>query len=154
MSQGEHRMRDEELRVLREAVGSTVDQLDRDIRQTAVELDRANTEERHAQQAEIEASTAAGRAEERIRSANTAVLSAVREAQRDARRLAPYAGADVRGALRLPAETPRWPGSAEQWSDPEDLTTALAEQLSKDPDAGVHPLPHEAEQLLGRHRRR
>jgi len=148
LSQGEHRTREEELRVLREAVGSTVDQLDRDIRQTAVELDRANAEERHAQQAEIEASTAAGRAEERIRSANSAVLSAVREAQRDARRLAPYAGSDVRGALRLPAETPRWPGSVEQWTDPEDLTTALAEQLSKDTDASVHPLPHEAEQLL------
>ena len=148
MSQSEHRTREEELRVLRAAVGSTVDQLDRDIRQTAEELDRANVDERHALQAEIEASTAAGRAEERIRSANSAVLSAVREAQRDARRLAPYAGSDVRGALRLPAETPRWPGSAEQWSNPDDLTTALGEQLSKNPDASVHPLPHEAERLL------
>jgi len=148
LSQAEHRTREEELRTLREAVGSTVDDLDRDIRQTADALDRANTDERHAQRAEIEASTAAGRAEERILSANRAVLSAVQEAQRDARRLAPYAGSDVRGALRLPAGTPRWPGSAEQWRDPEQLTTALGEHLSTDPHADLHPLPHEAEELL------
>ena len=148
LSQGEHRMRDEELRTLREAVGSTVDQLDRDIRQTADDLDRANADERHAQQAEIEASTTAGRDEERIDGASRAVLSAVREAQRDARRLAPYAGSDVRGALRLPAGTPRWPGSAEQWTDPENLTSALEEQLWRDAPVDLRPLPHEAAELL------
>ena len=77
----------------------------------------------------------------RIRGATETVLSSVREAQRDAGRLAPYAGPDVRGALRLPAGTPRWPGSGDQWAAPEQLTTVLGEQLSLDADSSLEPVP-------------
>jgi uncharacterized protein (TIGR02680 family) len=147
-SQSEHRTREEELRTLRAAVGSTVDQLDRDIRQTTDDLDRANVAERQALQAEISASTAAGRAAERIHGATGTVLATIREAQRDARRLAPYAGPDVRGALKLPPGTPRWPGSSDQWATPEDLTTRLGEEISQNAAAVVAPLPREVEALL------
>ena len=148
VSLGEHRTREEELRTLREAVGTTVDQLDRDIRGTTDDLELANAEERRALQTEIDASTAAGRDAERIRGATETVLSSVREAQRDAYRLAPYAGPDVRGALRLPAGTPRWPGSTDQWAAPEQLTTVLGEQLSRGADGPLEPVPPEVTELL------
>ena len=148
LSHTEHRTREEELRTLRAAVGSSVDQLEHDIRQTTEHLDLAGVQERRALQSELDASAAAGRDSERINGATGTVLSAIREAQRDARRLAPYAGPDVRGALRLPAGTPRWPGSSDQWTSPEQLTATLGDQLTRDADISLDPVPREVEQLL------
>ncbi len=147
LSLAEHRTRQEELDTLRAAVGTTVDQLDRDIADCTTALVRAAARERTAQDAVVHASAAAGRDEQRIQGTTQALHGAITEAQRDAGRLAPYAGPEVRGALRLPTGTPRWPAE-EQWESPAGLTASLVQRMSGDANTVVRPLPAEAESVL------
>ena len=135
LSGDEHRSRVEELDTLREAVGVGVDQLERDVSATGIELQDADRAERLAQQAVNAAIEEAGERKGLAEGAATGLVSAVTEAQRDSHRLAPYARPDIRDTLKITATISEWPTATEQWSEPVDLVADAADLLLQDPDA-------------------
>ena len=137
----EHLARVEELSTLRAAVGVQVDELERDVQQTAERLRHAEKAEQAAQHAVEAAIDEAGKREGLAEGATAALISAVTEAHHDSRRLAPYARPDIRDVLRLPATIPAWPTATEQWPDPVAMTADRSATLLDDPDVPIHPLP-------------
>ena len=142
-----HRARVEELTTLRAAVGAGVDQLERDVTRTTHELRVAGSQE-HQYRADVErAIELSAEHKTRVDAVGAALTTAAAEAQRDSRRLAPYARADIRDVLRLPEAVPGWPTADEQWAEPGPVTAAVAEMLPDDPDAAFAALPAAVEQL-------
>ncbi len=101
----------------------------------------ADDRERQTQRFVEDAIELAGHQEALVDGVITALTSAAVEAQRDSRRLAPYARADIRDVLELPDAIPGWPTADEQWSEPGPLVAAAAEVLEHNPDAGLDTLP-------------
>ena len=136
-----HLARAEELATLRTAVGAEVGQVEREVAETIRELAGAEKAVRAAQLRLEETIAEAGQAQGRAEGANVALISAITEAQRDSRRLAPYARPDIRNVLKPAGTLAAWPTAAEQWPDPVELVRAAASRLAEDPDAPVVCIP-------------
>ena len=141
ISGDDHRSRVEELNTLRDAVGAGVDELERDVAATGVQLQDADRTERLAQQALNTAIAEAGERKGLAEGAASALASAVTEAQHDSHRLAPYARPDIRDTLKITTASYEWPTATEQWPEPNSLVADAVDRLLEDPDATIEPLP-------------
>ncbi|MFF2391895.1 SbcC/MukB-like Walker B domain-containing protein [Nocardia sp. NPDC058114] len=108
------------LETLREALGASAADIDRDLDLARGAIEAAKAEQRAARKAANAAIEAVGDAEAASRTANEALATALTEVLAEVRSLAPYARPDLLSLLGASVEH-RWPSSDAAWSTPEQL---------------------------------
>lgn len=115
----------ERLDVLHRTVGAEAEEVLAQVAASETAIDTAEEHRAEAAAAKERAAEAAARADAEVDAAVAALRTAVAEEQSQARRLAPFADADVLTLLRCPPDL-RWPARHDDWPDPDATCTALA----------------------------
>ncbi|RMI32284.1 TIGR02680 family protein [Nocardia stercoris] len=108
------------LETLREALGATAADIDRQLEQARERIDAARAEQKSARKAAADAIEAAGTAEGAYRAAHTTLGTALTELLTDVRQLAPYAHPDLLSLLGAAGES-RWPATEAAFSTTDQL---------------------------------
>ncbi|MDO3648480.1 SbcC/MukB-like Walker B domain-containing protein [Nocardia mangyaensis] len=132
------------LETLREALGASAADIDRELDQARAAIEAAKAEQRAARKAANSAIEAVGDAEAAYRTANEALATALTEVMAEVRSLAPYARPDLLSLLGAPVEH-RWPSSDAAWSTPEQLQYRI---LTAGPETDPVVLPDEVAALF------
>ncbi|WP_410872487.1 TIGR02680 family protein [Nocardia sp. A7] len=132
------------LETLREALGASAADIDRDLDLARGAIEAAKAEQRAARKAANAAIEAVGDAEAAYRTANEALATALSEVLAEVRSLAPYARPDLLSLLGASVEH-RWPSSDAAWSTPEQLQYRI---VATGPEADPVVLPDEVAALF------
>ncbi|MFD8101618.1 SbcC/MukB-like Walker B domain-containing protein [Nocardia fluminea] len=132
------------LETLREALGASAADIDRDLDLARGAIEAAKAEQRAARKAANAAIEAVGDAEAAYRTANEALATALTEVLAEVRSLAPYARADLLSLLGASVEH-RWPSSEAAWSTPEQLQYRI---VAAGPETDPVVLPDEVAALF------
>ncbi|MFF0488241.1 SbcC/MukB-like Walker B domain-containing protein [Nocardia sp. NPDC004068] len=132
------------LETLREALGASAADIDRELEQARERIDAARAEQKSARKAAADAIEGVGTAEGSYRAAHDALGTALTELLADVRGLAPYARPDLLGLLGAPAHC-RWPSSEAAWSTPEQLLYRIE---TGGPEGDSRVLPDEVHELF------
>lgn len=131
------------LETLREALGASAADIDRDLDLARGAIEAAKAEQRAARKAANAAIEAVGDAEAAYRTANEALATALTEVLAEVRSLAPYARPDLLSLLGASVEH-RWPSSDAAWSTPEQLQYRI---VAAGPETDPVVLPDEVAAL-------
>ncbi|HVH23504.1 MAG TPA: TIGR02680 family protein [Pseudonocardia sp.] len=118
----------ERLDVLQRTAGAAAAEVLALVARTEAGIGSADQARSEAAEAREQAAEAAARADAQVDAAATALRTARAEEQAEARRLAPFAEADVLRLLRCPPQL-RWPARHEDWPDPEPAAAGTADSL-------------------------
>ncbi|WP_194824787.1 TIGR02680 family protein [Nocardia sp. XZ_19_231] len=132
------------LETLREALGASAADIDRDLDLARGAIEAAKAEQRAARKAANAAIEAVGDAEAAYRTANEALATALTEVLGEVRSLAPYARPDLLSLLGASVEH-RWPSSDAAWSTPEQLQYRI---VAAGPETDPVVLPDEVAALF------
>ncbi|MBC7302277.1 MAG: TIGR02680 family protein [Nocardia sp.] len=132
------------LETLREALGASAADIDRDLDLARGAIEAAKAEQRAARKAANAAIEAVGDAEAAYRTANEALVTAFIEVLAEVRSLAPYARPDLLSLLGASVEH-RWPSSDAAWSTPEQLHYRI---VAAGPETDPVVLPDEVAALF------
>ncbi|MFE1592528.1 SbcC/MukB-like Walker B domain-containing protein [Nocardia sp. NPDC058705] len=132
------------LETLREALGASAADIDRDLDLARGAIEAAKAEQRAARKAANAAIEAVGDAEAAYRTANEALATALTEVLAEVRSLAPYARPDLLSLLGASTEH-RWPSSDAAWSTPEQLQYRI---VAAGPETDPEVLPAEVAALF------
>ncbi|MFC9872279.1 TIGR02680 family protein [Nocardia salmonicida] len=132
------------LETLREALGASAADIDRDLELARGAIEAAKAEQRAARKAANAAIEAVGDAEAAYRTANEALATALTEVLGEVRSLAPYARPDLLSLLGASVEH-RWPSSDAAWSTPEQLQYRI---VAAGPETDPVVLPDEVAALF------
>ncbi|WP_280467906.1 SbcC/MukB-like Walker B domain-containing protein [Nocardia cyriacigeorgica] len=132
------------LETLRESLGASAADIDRDLEQARERIDAARAEQKAARKAANTAIEAVGDAEAAYRTAHESLGTALTEVLADVRALAPYAQPDLLALLGANTEC-RWPSSDAAWSTPDQLLYRIA---SAGPESEPRVLPDEVAELF------
>ncbi len=132
------------LETLREALGASAADIDRDLDLARGAIEAAKAEQRAARKAANAAIEAVGDAEAAYRTANEALATALTEVLAEVRSLAPYARPDLLRLLGASVEH-RWPSSDAAWSTPEQLQYRI---VAAGPETDPVVLPDEVAALF------
>ncbi|MFF2084326.1 SbcC/MukB-like Walker B domain-containing protein [Nocardia sp. NPDC058176] len=132
------------LETLREALGASAADIDRELDQARAAIEAAKAEQRAARKAANSAIEAVGDAEAAYRTANEALATALTEVMAEVRSLAPYARPDLLSLLGASVEH-RWPSSDAAWSTPEQLQYRI---VAAGPETDPVVLPEEVSALF------
>ncbi|MFD4355284.1 TIGR02680 family protein [Nocardia sp. NPDC058518] len=132
------------LETLREALGASAADIDRDLDLARGAIEAAKAEQRAARKAANAAIEAVGDAEAAYRTANEALATALTEVLAEVRSLAPYARPDLLSLLGASVEH-RWPSSDAAWSTPEQLQYRI---VAAGPETDPLVLPDEVAALF------
>ncbi|MFC8383011.1 SbcC/MukB-like Walker B domain-containing protein [Nocardia sp. NPDC057272] len=132
------------LETLREALGASAADIDRDLDLARGAIEAAKAEQRAARKAANAAIEAVGDAEAAYRTANEALATALTEVLAEVRSLAPYARPDLLSLLGASVEH-RWPSSDAAWSTPEQLQYRI---VAAGPETDPVVLPDEVAALF------
>ncbi|MGY0499842.1 SbcC/MukB-like Walker B domain-containing protein [Nocardia sp. FBN12] len=132
------------LETLREALGASAADIDRDLDLARGAIEAAKAEQRAARKAANAAIEAVGDAEAAYRTANEALATALTEVLAEVRSLAPYARPDLLSLLGASIEH-RWPSSDAAWSTPEQLQYRI---VAAGPETDPVVLPDEVGALF------
>ncbi|MFC9659106.1 SbcC/MukB-like Walker B domain-containing protein [Nocardia sp. NPDC127606] len=132
------------LETLREALGASAADIDRDLDLARGAIEAAKAEQRAARKAANAAIEAVGDAEAAYRTANEALATALTEVLAEVRSLAPYARPDLLSLLGASVEH-RWPSSDAAWSTPEQLQYRI---VAAGPESEPVVLPDEVAALF------
>ncbi|WP_280212832.1 SbcC/MukB-like Walker B domain-containing protein [Nocardia cyriacigeorgica] len=132
------------LETLRESLGASAADIDRELEQARERIDAARAEQKAARKAANAAIEAVGDAEAAYRTAHEALGTALTEVLADVRALAPYAQPDLLALLGANTEC-RWPSSEAAWSTPDQLLYRIA---SAGPESEPAVLPTEVTELF------
>ncbi|MFE3320616.1 SbcC/MukB-like Walker B domain-containing protein [Nocardia sp. NPDC059195] len=132
------------LETLREALGASAADIDRDLDLARGAIEAAKAEQRAARKAANAAIEAVGDAEAAYRTANEALATALAEVLAEVRSLAPYARPDLLSLLGAAVEH-RWPSSDAAWSTPEQLQYRI---VAAGPETDPVVLPDEVAALF------
>ncbi|WP_278264508.1 TIGR02680 family protein [Nocardia sp. AG03] len=131
------------LETLREALGASAADIDRELDGARAAIDAAKAEQRAARKAANAAIEAVGDAEAAYRAANEALATALTEVLAEVRSLAPYARPDLLGLLGA-ATDHRWPAGDAAWLTPEQLQYRI---VAAGPETDPIVLPDEVAAL-------
>ncbi|WP_280484811.1 TIGR02680 family protein [Nocardia cyriacigeorgica] len=132
------------LETLRESLGASAADIDRDLEQARERIEAARAEQKAARKAANAAIEAVGDAEAAYRTAHESLGTALTEVLADVRALAPYAQPDLLALLGANTEC-RWPSSEAAWSTPDQLLYRIA---SAGPESEPSVLPDEVAELF------
>lgn len=132
------------LETLRESLGASAADIDRELEQARERIDAARAEQKAARKAANAAIEAVGDAEAAYRTAHEALGTALTEVLADVRALAPYAHPDLLALLGANTEC-RWPSSDAAWSTPDQLLYRIA---AAGPESEPAVLPDEVTELF------
>ncbi|MBF6497205.1 TIGR02680 family protein [Nocardia cyriacigeorgica] len=132
------------LETLRESLGASAADIDRDLEQARERIEAARAEQKAARKAANAAIEAVGDAEAAYRTAHESLGTALTEVLADVRALAPYAQPDLLALLGASTEC-RWPSSEAAWSTPDQLLYRIA---SAGPESEPSVLPDEVAELF------
>ncbi|MFD3594137.1 SbcC/MukB-like Walker B domain-containing protein [Nocardia sp. NPDC058640] len=132
------------LETLREALGASAADIDRDLDLARGAIEAAKAEQRAARKAANTAIEAVGDAEAAYRTSNEALATALTEVLAEVRSLAPYARPDLLSLLGASVEH-RWPTSDAAWSTPEQLQYRI---VAAGPEVDPVVLPDEVAALF------
>ncbi|MFE3443062.1 SbcC/MukB-like Walker B domain-containing protein [Nocardia sp. NPDC059180] len=132
------------LETLRESLGASAADIDRDLEQARERIEAARAEQKAARKAANTAIEAVGDAEAAYRTAHESLGTALTEVLADVRALAPYAQPDLLALLGANTEC-RWPSSDAAWSTPDQLLYRIA---SAGPESEPRVLPDEVAELF------
>ncbi|NEW32601.1 endonuclease [Nocardia cyriacigeorgica] len=132
------------LETLRESLGASAADIDRDLEQGRERIEAARAEQKAARKAANAAIEAVGDAEAAYRTAHESLGTALTEVLADVRALAPYAQPDLLALLGANTEC-RWPSSEAAWSTPDQLLYRIA---SAGPESEPSVLPDEVVELF------
>ena len=118
----------ERLDVLQRTAGAAAAEVLALVARTEAGIGSAEQARSEAAEAREQAAEAAARADAQVDAAATALRMARAEEQAEARRLAPFAEADVLRLLRCPPQL-HWPPRREDWPDPEPAADGTADSL-------------------------
>ncbi|QIS13218.1 TIGR02680 family protein [Nocardia arthritidis] len=138
---------DEQLRkleTLREALGASTADIDRELEQARARIEAAKAEQKAARKAANEAIEAVGDAEAAYRTAHESLGTALTEVLADVKALAPYARPDLLSLLGANPDS-RWPSSEAAWSTPEQLLYRIS---AAGPEQEPSVLPDEVAELF------
>ncbi|NEW59333.1 endonuclease [Nocardia cyriacigeorgica] len=132
------------LETLRDSLGASAADIDRDLEQARERIEAARAEQKAARKAANTAIEAVGDAEAAYRTAHESLGTALTEVLADVRALAPYAQPDLLALLGANTEC-RWPSSDAAWSTPDQLLYRIA---SAGPESEPAVLPDEVAELF------
>ncbi|WP_281180902.1 SbcC/MukB-like Walker B domain-containing protein, partial [Nocardia lijiangensis] len=132
------------LETLREALGASAADIDRELDQARQRIEATRAEQKAARKAANEAIEAVGDAEAAYRTAHESLGTALTEVLADVKTLAPYAQPDLLSLLGAAPEC-RWPSSDAAWSTPEQLLYRITQA---GPEHEPQVLPEEVAELF------